>query len=586
MPSSAFVRHLPEDLFRLSRNQLLLVLMAFAAMMIFTGIGLRSPWPADEPRFAEVAREMVVSGQWLIPMRGGEFYPDKPPVFMWGIALFYWLTGNLKVAFLLPNALCSLITLGLVFDLGTRLWNQRTGTIAALLLMLAPQFLIQAQKAQIDAMVACWITVACYGLIRHFFTGPAWGWYFGAWAFMGLGIITKGVGFLPALMFLPILMLGLRDRQLFNATLTWRCALGPLVMLAVVAAWLIPMVLYVNNLGTEDAIAYRNNILFKQTGERYADSWGHIQPWHYYLTSVIPSLWFPLPLLLLALAKPVKETIRRRPVVLLLLAWAALVIVFFSISPGKRGVYLLPALPMFALALAPALSTQRPARWFPPVMTGLHLLLACTLMTVGMMAWNDHPGLVEKVSDYSQNPARLHEAGTLVFSIGLVWLVSLAVFWRTYALGRFFIALMISWLLYTTWGYRILEPMRTPRNILQAAEQRIPPNAQLGMIDFKEQFILFSRNDFTHFSYFSSHEQEERNAWLWMDETADSYLIVEAEDDFQCFNKEDAVFLGVAHRDSYLLLGDEHMKPGCTHPDNIKRFTVSTPGIWQDRFSH
>ncbi len=145
------LRRLPDTLFNLPYNRLLLVVLAFAALMILTGIGLRSPWPADEPRFAEVAREMVTSGQWLLPMRGGgELYPDKPPVFMWAIAFFYWLTGNLKIAFLLPNALCSVLTLGLVFDLGTRLWNQRTGTIAALLLMLTPpQFLIQAQRARL-----------------------------------------------------------------------------------------------------------------------------------------------------------------------------------------------------------------------------------------------------------------------------------------------------------------------------------------------------------------------------------------------------------------------------------------------------
>lgn len=582
MPASPFVRQLPEALFSLRSNQLLLALLTFAAVMIFTGIGLRSPWPADEPRFAEVAREMVATGQWLIPMRGGEFYPDKPPVFMWSIALFYWLTGNLKVAFLLPNALCSLLTLGLVFDLGARLWNKRTGTIAVFLLMLAPQFLIQAQKAQIDAMVACWITIACYGLIRHFFTGPAWGWYFTAWAFMGLGIITKGVGFLPILLFIPIIALRPRDRHFYSDTLTWRCALGPLAMMAVVAAWLVPMVLYVDSVGTEEALAYRNNILFKQTGERYADSWGHIQPWHYYLTSVIPSLWFPLPLLLLALIRPVKEAIRRSPVILVLLAWIALVVVFFSISPGKRGVYILPALPMFALSLAPVLSTYRPARWFPPVLSGVHFLLAITLITVAVMAWNDHPALVEKVSDYSRDPDRLHEAGALVFSIGLIWLVSLAVLWRTDALERFFIALMISWLLFTTWGYRILEPLRTPRNVLAAAEQRIPPNGQLGMIDFREQFILFSNLDFTHFSYFSNHEQEERNAWLWMSKTADSYLIVEDQDDFQCFTTKGGIFLGTAHRDSYLLLGDEQMKASCTPPDTIKWFTVATPGSWQE----
>ncbi|MGI3027052.1 ArnT family glycosyltransferase, partial [Vibrio cholerae] len=67
--------------------KVLSLLMVFAFIIIFAGIGLRSPWPADEPRFAEVAREMVVSGNWFFPMRGGELYPDKPPVFMWAIAL-------------------------------------------------------------------------------------------------------------------------------------------------------------------------------------------------------------------------------------------------------------------------------------------------------------------------------------------------------------------------------------------------------------------------------------------------------------------------------------------------------------------
>ena len=74
---------------------------------------------------------------------------------MWVIAFFYWITGNLKVAFLLPNALCGLLTLGLVLDIGRRLADHRTALIAGFFLLLAPQFLIQAKNAQIDAMVAC-----------------------------------------------------------------------------------------------------------------------------------------------------------------------------------------------------------------------------------------------------------------------------------------------------------------------------------------------------------------------------------------------------------------------------------------------
>ncbi|WP_203298944.1 ArnT family glycosyltransferase [Marinobacter sediminum] len=580
MPASPYFRQFPDYLFNLSRNRLLLLLLTFAAVMIATGIGLRSPWPADEPRFAEVAREMVASGQWMIPMRGGEFYPDKPPVFMWSIAFFYWLTGNLKVAFLLPNALCSLLTVGLVYDLGTRLWNQRTGAIAVMLLMLAPQFLVQAQKAQIDAMVACWITVACYGLIRHFFTGPAWGWYFVAWAFMGLGIITKGVGFLPALMMLPLLALHVRDPNRFQGAMTWRCALGPVAMFAVVATWLVPMVLYVNGLGTEEALAYKNNILFKQTGERYVDSWGHLQPWYYYLTSVIPALWFPLPLILLALLQPLVDAIRHRPVVLVQLAWVALVILFFSISPGKRGVYLLPALPMFALALAPALSTHRPARWFPPILTGSHVLIAAALVTLGVLAWNDHPKLVEKVSDYSRDPARLHEAGSLVLTMGLVWLASLIGFWRSRPLGRLFLAMMVSWLLLSTWGYRILEPLRTPRNILAAAEQQLPPGAQLGMINFSEQFILFSKLDFVHFSYFSGLEEEERNAWYWMEGGDRRYVLAEEGLSLTCFTYDGARDLGVAHRERWRLLGPDQRRPNCAPPAKVRQFTTQTPGSW------
>jgi hypothetical protein len=102
------------------------------------------------------------------------------------------------------------------------------------------------------------------------------------------------------------------------------------------------------------------------------------------------------------------------------------------------------------------------------------------------------------------------------------------------------------------------------------------------MINFKEQFILFSKLDFTHFSYFSDHPQEERNAWLWMSKTANSYLIVEADDNFQCFTKEGAIVLGVAHRDSYVLLGDANLKPTCAPPDKLQWFTTHAPGTWQN----
>ena len=50
-------------------------------VIIGTGLGIRDPWPADEPRFAAVARDMVATGEWLFPRVGGDLYQDKPPMF-------------------------------------------------------------------------------------------------------------------------------------------------------------------------------------------------------------------------------------------------------------------------------------------------------------------------------------------------------------------------------------------------------------------------------------------------------------------------------------------------------------------------
>ena len=69
-----------------------------AIIVLGAGLGLRDPWPADEPRFALSAKQMVDSGNWLIPHRGSELYSDKPPLFMAAQALSFELTGNPSAA--------------------------------------------------------------------------------------------------------------------------------------------------------------------------------------------------------------------------------------------------------------------------------------------------------------------------------------------------------------------------------------------------------------------------------------------------------------------------------------------------------
>jgi hypothetical protein len=85
----------------------LLWLVGFALLLMGVGLGLRDPWPADEPRFALVARDMLRSGDWLIPRVGGNLYGDKPPVFFWLMAAAMGVTGSLRVGFLLPSTCCA-----------------------------------------------------------------------------------------------------------------------------------------------------------------------------------------------------------------------------------------------------------------------------------------------------------------------------------------------------------------------------------------------------------------------------------------------------------------------------------------------
>lgn len=110
-----------------NRKKDVLILLFFCALIFLPGLGLRDPWPADEPRFALAAKQMVETGQWFFPTLGGEYYPDKPPVFMWMIAACYALTGNLNVVFLLPSTLSDVAVVLLVYDLGDRLWSRRGG---------------------------------------------------------------------------------------------------------------------------------------------------------------------------------------------------------------------------------------------------------------------------------------------------------------------------------------------------------------------------------------------------------------------------------------------------------------------------
>lgn len=550
-----------------------LVILIAVAVVLASGIGLRAPWPADEPRFAQIAREMVESGQWLFPMRGGEPYPDKPPVFVWLVAVFYLLTGHLKVAFLLPSALAGLGTLWLVHDIGRRLWGSDVARTALLVLVFTPQFLLQAKTAQIDALVCFWITLGCYGLLRHFMTGPAWGWYLTAFAAMALGIMTKGVGFLPVLMLIPLALWGAAAKGPGDGRLWgWRSWLGLVVLLGTLALWLGPMLWQVAASGSEDLRAYRDNILLQQTAKRYANPWGHIKPWHYFLTAAIPTIWFPLALLLLTQVGRLVRVLRDDARVRVLFVWVVLVIVFFSLSRGKREVYILPALPMLSLVAAVVwrrAQAEGGTRWSTGALRVALVLVGLAIVALGATAWWRPELLGPRVDDYADELAAL---GLPVLTLGVAVLGVTVLTWRRQVLEQLSIAALACWLFVAWWVWPVMDPHRTPKAMMAQLEQRLDHSHEVGLLKFKEQFLLFSQRPLVHFSYLDPAEEQERNAWLWMRENPQRVLLLPDSLALTCFDIARAQVLGTEHRRDWVLLDASAMKPTCEAPERVRRY--------------
>src|SRR5690606_35880896 len=390
---SAWLLRLREP--SMTRDVLLLV--AAGLVLFAAGLGLRDPWPADEPLHALIAREMLRSGQWLVPMVGNDFFQDKPPLLFWLQACFYWLTGSERIGFLLPSLLAGLGTLLLVYDLGRRLWNREAGLAAALLLLFTVQFTLQARRAQLDAVLVFFTVLSIYCLVRQLLLGGGWRWAIGAGIAAGCGVLTKVVGFFSYLILLPWLFAVWRGWP----GVRWQRPMGmwlvsALACAAVVGAWLLPLWLRARH--DPAMAAYLHELVVTHTVGRFVEPWHHYRPAWYYL-QVIVTLWLPLAALLPWLVPRWIAALRSRDArTLLPLGFVVLYVGFFSLTSGKRDIYILSALPMLALAAGPVLPALLRTQGVQRLLAGIALLVGVVcLSAAGWFTWVDAQGAAARL---------------------------------------------------------------------------------------------------------------------------------------------------------------------------------------------
>jgi len=533
-------------------------LLAITALLVLgAGLGMRDPWPSDEPRFALVAKQMFDSGDWLFPHRGIELYSDKPPMLMWLQAAFYALVRDWRVAFLLPSLLAALGTLACVYDLGRRLWTRRVGLYAAWAVLFALQFTFQAKKAQIDPLVVFFITLANYGLLRHLLLGPSWRWWTAGWFFAGIGVITKGVGIIALLMLLPAAAAALagwpRVRLHARNPRFW---LGPLALLAAIALWLVPVVIAALANGAPEYRVYLNDILFRQTAKRYARSWDHAQPIWYHLATMA-TMWMPV-ILALPWAIPAwwRRLRRRDPRYLLPLAWWVLVVVFFTIPTGKRDVYILPALPMFCLALAPLLPgllRKRGVQWLLWTFTAFATLVS---LGAGLAMLFGEPAFERKLIDSRGATGEVAIAIAWVMIAGGAWGMALLAWLRVRGAALAMVAWLGGlWVLYGLFAYPILNDTSSARGVMALVGRRIGPQGELGLVAWKEQNLLMADRPAQTFGFKVPWDEQLRRGVAWQAERpAQRWLFVQEPAMLACIDRGRSELLGVANRRRWYLV--------------------------------
>jgi dolichol-phosphate mannosyltransferase len=314
----------------------------------------------QEPRYAEIPRQMLVEGRLLVPVLHGEPYLDKPPLLYWLVMASYALFGVHDWAARLVPGGVGVLTVLLTYLWGRRAAGERAGLCGALVLALSPEFVYRGRMLLMDGLLGLWVT-AGLAAAHAALLGPRLrrGWWLLSAAACGLGLLTKG----PVALVLvagPTLGYTLLERRTARpAGRDWVAYLGVSGLVAApwygAVVWALP--------------GFARDFFCQHNVVRFVRPFDHQEPAWFYLPNLLLGLlpWtLLLPGLAVSLARRSPEAAARRPPALGFFLLAGLGgLVFFSASGCKRAAYILPALPSLALALGCYLNTllPSPARW-------------------------------------------------------------------------------------------------------------------------------------------------------------------------------------------------------------------------------
>ena len=320
---------------------LLLGLALASGVLFFYRLGVPGLMDPDEGRYAEIAREMLVLKDWLVPHLNYVPYLEKPPLVYWLTALSFKIFGYTEWAARLPAALAAAGGVGLAYGLGRTFWGPGPAFWGAMILATAAGYVALGRLLILDMPLSFFLNL---GIALGYLALSRGRRELFPWAYLALalGVLVKG----PVALALPALIWGawiILTRQASGRDLLHWPAL--LLLAAVTLPWFLAAAWRVPE--------FTRFFLVEQHLGRFLTPAIHGgQPWYFY-GPVLMALMLPWSFLLpWALARKFP---RNDPDRLFLWLWAGVVLVFFSLSRGKLIPYILPGLLPLALLLGEAL---------------------------------------------------------------------------------------------------------------------------------------------------------------------------------------------------------------------------------------
>jgi 4-amino-4-deoxy-L-arabinose transferase-like glycosyltransferase len=354
---------------------------AIAWVVVFWRLGYASLLDPDEAHYAELTREMVHSGSWLVPLLDGKPLIDKPVLFHWLQGTSVMLFGETEFAARLPTALAALALFAITRWAGRILLGRDVGSLGAVMFATIPATFALASIALFDMVFACFLFggLACLlvGAVR-----PSERVELSGYALLTLAVMTKGpvALILVVLWFVAAKLVSTRMRERL-APLHWK--LGLLGVALASSPWFFWMA---GRFGSEFVRGYLlagNLFYFTQPAEFSTRAVSHS-----FYARAFAGAFFPWSAIVIGRGI---DGCRKRaasvdPIELLLWTWVMVVVGFFSVARFKLDHYIFPAAPACCLIAARAWrdAAHEPRSW--PATRMSVLAVAATLIAGGSFA--------------------------------------------------------------------------------------------------------------------------------------------------------------------------------------------------------